>query len=256
VPTPPATCCSARRWSETICGPWGYPPSGILQVGNFLPVFIVLYLTQRGHSAGAAGFVLGAFGLGRVLGNTVGGYLTDKIDRRWTIFLSAVNTSGLTVIVPFLGWLPSIVVIVGLIGVMSQVYRPGRIRCVDRLRHDQPAAARRLRDVPVRDERRRCPRRSRGPARTTRTSRRTGRWGTGRRSRSKSSHVANPSGGGDCRGGLWGCHRGCRQRRDPRRRSCVRGSSRGGRPGRWSFPGAEAGAGHRTTSTSEKGSVS
>ena len=96
----------------------------ILQVGNFLPVFIVLYLTQRGHSAGAAGSVLGAFGLGRVLGNTVGGYLTDKIDRRWTIFLSAVTTSGLTVIVPFLGWLPSIVVIVGLIGVMSQVYRP------------------------------------------------------------------------------------------------------------------------------------
>ena len=35
---------------------------GILvnQVGNFLPVFIVLYLIERGHSAGTAGLVLGA----------------------------------------------------------------------------------------------------------------------------------------------------------------------------------------------------
>lgn len=96
----------------------------ILQAGNFLPVFIVLYLTHRGHSAGTAGFVLGAFGLGRVFGNAVGGYLTDKISRRWTIFLSSVTTSGLTVTVPFLGSLPNIAVIVGLIGVMSQVYRP------------------------------------------------------------------------------------------------------------------------------------
>lgn len=96
----------------------------IISLGNFLPVFIVLYLTQRGHAAGAAGFVLGAFGLGKVLGNAVGGYLTDKIGRQWTIFLSSVTTSGLTAIVPILGSLPSIVVIVGLIGVTSQVYRP------------------------------------------------------------------------------------------------------------------------------------
>ena len=60
---------------------------GILvnQVGNFLPVFIVLYLTERGYSAGAAGFVLGISGLGKVLGNAVGGYFADKIGRRWTI---------------------------------------------------------------------------------------------------------------------------------------------------------------------------
>jgi MFS family permease len=99
---------------------------GILvnQVGNFLPVFIVLYLTERGHSAGAAGFVLGVAGLGKVLGSAVGGYLADKIGRRWTIVVSAVTTAGLTALVPFLGPLLSIVVVVGLIGVTSQVYRP------------------------------------------------------------------------------------------------------------------------------------
>jgi MFS family permease len=99
---------------------------GILvnRVGSFLPVFIVLYLTGRGYSAGAAGFVLGVSGLGNVLGNTVGGYLADRIGRRWTIVLSAVPTAGLTAIVPFLGQLSSIVAVVGLIGVTSQIYRP------------------------------------------------------------------------------------------------------------------------------------
>ncbi|GAB3403160.1 MFS transporter [Flindersiella endophytica] len=99
---------------------------GILvnRVGNFLPVFIVLYLTGRGYSAGAAGFVLGVAGLGNVLGNAVGGYLADRIGRRRTIVLSAVPTAGLTAIVPYVGPFPLIVAVVGLIGVTSQIYRP------------------------------------------------------------------------------------------------------------------------------------
>ncbi|MFD1659666.1 MFS transporter [Streptomyces caeni] len=96
----------------------------ILQAGSFLPVFIVLYVTQRGHSAGAAGLVLGASGLGRVLGNVIGGYLTDTIGRRWAILLSVMVTSGLTASVPFLGPLPAIIAVVGLIGLVSQIYRP------------------------------------------------------------------------------------------------------------------------------------
>ena len=99
---------------------------GILvnRVGNFLPVFIVLYLTGRGYSAGAAGLVLGVSGLGNVLGNTLGGYLADRLGRRWTIVLSAVTTAGLTATVPSLGSFPVIVAVVGLIGVTSQIYRP------------------------------------------------------------------------------------------------------------------------------------
>ncbi|TCO35809.1 putative MFS family arabinose efflux permease [Kribbella steppae] len=99
---------------------------GILvnRLGSFLPVFIVLYLTQRGYSAGAAGFVLGVAGLANVLGNAVGGYLADKIGRRWTIVVSAVPTAGLTAMVPFVEPFPILVAVVGLIGVTSQIYRP------------------------------------------------------------------------------------------------------------------------------------
>lgn len=94
------------------------------QTGNFLPVFIVLYLSQRGWSAGAVGIVLGGYGLGKVLGNVAGGYLADRIGRRWTIVLSAVTTSGLTAGVPFLELLPVVAVAVGLVGLTSGIYRP------------------------------------------------------------------------------------------------------------------------------------
>ncbi|WP_350274519.1 MFS transporter [Kribbella sp. HUAS MG21] len=99
---------------------------GILvnRVGNFLPVFIVLYLTGRGYSAGAAGFVLGMSGLGNVAGNAIGGSLADRLGRRWTIVVSAVPTAGLTAAVPYLGSYAVIVLVVGLIGVTSQIYRP------------------------------------------------------------------------------------------------------------------------------------
>jgi MFS family permease len=99
---------------------------GILvnRVGAFLPVFIVLYLTERGYSAGAAGLVLGLAGLGNMLGNAVGGSLTDRIGRRWTIVASAVPTAGLTAAVPFVDPFPVILTVVALIGVTSQIYRP------------------------------------------------------------------------------------------------------------------------------------
>ncbi|MEU4192424.1 MFS transporter [Kribbella sp. NPDC026611] len=99
---------------------------GILvnRAGDFLPVFIVLYLTGRGFSAAAAGVVLGVSGLGNILGNAVGGYLADRIGRKWTIVLSSVPTAGLTASVPIVGPFPILVAVVGLIGVVSQVYRP------------------------------------------------------------------------------------------------------------------------------------
>lgn len=99
---------------------------GILinRLGNFLPVFIVLYLTEQGYSAGAAGLVLGVSGLANVLGNAIGGHLADKIGRRWTIVLPAIPTAVLTAMVPFIESFPLIVVVVGLIGVTSQIFRP------------------------------------------------------------------------------------------------------------------------------------
>ncbi|WP_433236121.1 MFS transporter [Streptosporangium sp. CA-135522] len=99
---------------------------GILvnRIGNFLPVFMVLYLTSQNFSPAAAGLVLGAAGLGNVLGNALGGYLADRLGRRWTIVLSMVATAGLTAGIPLFDTLPVLIALAGLAGTAAQVYRP------------------------------------------------------------------------------------------------------------------------------------
>jgi len=99
---------------------------GILvnRIGNFLPVFIVFYLTSKNFSPTAAGLVLGAAGLGNVLGSAIGGYLADRLGRRWTIVLSMIATAGFTAGIPLFDALPVLVALVGLAGTAGQVYRP------------------------------------------------------------------------------------------------------------------------------------
>ncbi|WP_051385600.1 MFS transporter [Actinokineospora inagensis] len=99
---------------------------GILvnRVGNFLPVFIVLYLVSKDFSALAAGLVLGAAGVGNVFGNAIGGYLADRLGRRWTIVLSMVTTAVFTAGIPLFDTLPPLIALVGLAGTTGQVYRP------------------------------------------------------------------------------------------------------------------------------------
>lgn len=100
--------------------------AGILvnRAGNFLPIFIVLYLTVRHHPPGISGLVLGVAGLGNVLGNTIGGNLADRLGRRWTMTLSALTTAGLTACIPLVDSLFLLIPLVGLVGTASQVYRP------------------------------------------------------------------------------------------------------------------------------------
>lgn len=112
------------------------------RTGNFLPVFIVLYLVSKHHSPGVAGLVLGASGLGNVLGNALGGHLADRIGRRWTMTLSAFATAGLTACVPLVANLVALVGLVGVVGTASQVYRPAAAALlVDGMDHQQRLAA-------------------------------------------------------------------------------------------------------------------
>jgi MFS family permease len=119
--------------------------AGILvnRAGNFLPVFIVLYLVDKQHqSPAAAGLVLGAAGLGNVLGNTIGGHLADRIGRRWTMTLSAFTTAGLTACIPQVTNLVALVGMVGMVGTASQIYRPAAAALlVDGLEYQRRLAA-------------------------------------------------------------------------------------------------------------------
>jgi MFS family permease len=96
----------------------------INKFGNFLSVFLVLYLTAKGYSTFLAGLALGAVGLGSFFGNAIGGYLADRLGRRSAIVVSMFGTALFTILMPFLHNYYLIVALALLIGFFGQIYRP------------------------------------------------------------------------------------------------------------------------------------
>lgn len=92
--------------------------------GNFLSIFLVLFLTSEGYSAGQAGLAVGLIGLGNVLGNAIGGAMADALGRRMAIIVSMVGSGTGTLLVPFVPDLGLLCVLVTTIGIFAQLYRP------------------------------------------------------------------------------------------------------------------------------------
>ena len=96
----------------------------INRFGNFLPVFLVLYLTAKGYSAAIAGAALGAVGAGNLAGNAIGGSVADRLGRRGTIALSMLGSGLSTILVPLVGNIVLLFILIGVVGVFAQIYQP------------------------------------------------------------------------------------------------------------------------------------
>ncbi|MET7480003.1 MFS transporter [Streptomyces sp. NPDC005648] len=94
------------------------------RLGNFLQIYLVLYLTAKGFSATEAGLALGAYGVGSVVGVLVGGTASDRIGYAWTIVASMALAGLGTLSLPHLGSLPLVVAVAAVIGLLAQMYRP------------------------------------------------------------------------------------------------------------------------------------
>ncbi len=107
--------------------------------GNFVNVFIVLYLTARGYSPAQAGIALAVIGLGNFVGNALGGLLADVAGRRATIIVSMFGSGLITMTVPVLtSSLTMTVAGLGVLGVFAQLFRPAAgALLVDAVRDDQ-----------------------------------------------------------------------------------------------------------------------
>lgn len=92
--------------------------------GNFVGVFLVLYLTTTGYTPGQAGLALGMVGLGNFVGALLGGAVTDHYGRRGVITVSMGGSAAFTLAVPFVSSLAAVIALVGLIGIFAQLYRP------------------------------------------------------------------------------------------------------------------------------------
>jgi MFS family permease len=101
-----------------------YVGTFINKFGNFLSVFLVLYLTAKGYSAAVAGLALGIVGAGNFIGNMLGGTLADRIGRRPAIAVSMFGSGVCTLMVPLASNMAILLPLVGVIGIFAQLYRP------------------------------------------------------------------------------------------------------------------------------------
>ena len=83
------------------------------RVGGFLNIFLVLFMTSKGHSPAEAALTLGAYGIGGVLGVLIGGMLADRLGARNATVLSMSSSA---VLIASLLYLPNYLLLLAAVG--------------------------------------------------------------------------------------------------------------------------------------------
>src|SRR3954462_6260107 len=99
--------------------------SFVNRLGTMVEPFLAFYLTGvRGFSLAATGAVLALFGLGSVLSQTLGGVLADRVGRRATLTGGMLATAAAMLALGYATATPVGVVVVFVLGVTIDMYRP------------------------------------------------------------------------------------------------------------------------------------
>ncbi|XVV01550.1 MFS transporter [Actinosynnema sp. CA-248983] len=106
------------------------------KVGGFLNIFLVLFMTSRGYSAGEAATALGVFGIGNVVGVLIGGALADRLGARNSTVLGMAGAAALTAALLYLPNYALLIGAVALLGAISQIYRPASATLLSELTDD------------------------------------------------------------------------------------------------------------------------
>ncbi|HEX4728023.1 MAG TPA: MFS transporter [Jatrophihabitans sp.] len=108
----------------------------INRVGQFMAIFLVLYLTSKGHSPAQAAVALGCYGFGGVAGVLVGGVLADWMGARNATVVSMSSSAVLIVSVLYVPSYSLLLVVVALAGLMSLIFRPAAATLLSQLTPD------------------------------------------------------------------------------------------------------------------------
>lgn len=104
---------------------WLWLGTLVNRAGTFVEPFFLLYLTGPRHeSARTAGVVLALWGAGSVLSAPVGGFLTDRFGRRFTLGASLAVTAAALAALGLARSLLLIAVLGFLVGTVGDMYRP------------------------------------------------------------------------------------------------------------------------------------
>jgi MFS family permease len=106
------------------------------KVGSFLNIFLVLFMTSQGYSAGQAATALGVYGAGSVIGVLIGGAMADRLGSRNATVLSMASSA---VLIASLLYLPNYSLLLGavaVVGAVGQIYRPASATLLSELTPD------------------------------------------------------------------------------------------------------------------------
>lgn len=92
--------------------------------GSFVNVFLVLYMTSRGYTVVQAGIAVSVYGIGSLGASFFGGYLTDRLGRRYTIILSMFSSAATMLALSQAPTLLLITLLTGLASITTELYRP------------------------------------------------------------------------------------------------------------------------------------
>lgn len=122
---------------------WLWLGTLVNRAGSFIEPFFVLYLTGPRHvSVRTAGVVLAVWGAGAMLSQPVGGFLTDRFGRRNTLSIGLAATALALLALSLARTLPLISLLVFVLGLVGDVYRPAATAMVADLvpEHDRTRA--------------------------------------------------------------------------------------------------------------------
>jgi MFS family permease len=97
----------------------------INRIGSFVVILLAIYLTQKRHFTPAfAGFVIGLWGAGGVIGTMVGGVLADRWGRKPTFLIALYGAAGMMLLLGLARGKVEIAAAVVLLGMLTEASRP------------------------------------------------------------------------------------------------------------------------------------
>jgi MFS family permease len=99
----------------------------VSKLAGFIHIYLVLFLTVRGFTSGQAGFALGIYGAGAILGTFVGGYLSDRQSARSSMVISMLGSAVFLVSIVYLKDYLLLLIAIFLVSAISQIYRPAAL---------------------------------------------------------------------------------------------------------------------------------